>query len=238
MLCKHLVHAILSHLAPGRPLAARDEGDAVGWVVRDDVVAGDRALVLGIGIHRQRPNAIPSRHDIPAPHLQGWREVLLALVDEVLDLVLGHLVVQVWLCLHISGAHQGVTLPRQEKEEGAPGGHHVDHAHVPWAVVWRQHDVRAAGAIDHGLDILAFAQLAQAVSEGTTSVDDLLGLDFERLGIRFGLINNFSTARNTLVIKEDGVDFRIIQDASTLHGRGERDGEVCARIVVSSLVED
>mmetsp|Transcript_42681 Transcript_42681/g.133214 ORF Transcript_42681/g.133214 Transcript_42681/m.133214 type:complete len:343 (+) Transcript_42681:1005-2033(+) len=205
--------------------------------MRHDVVARGGAHVLGVGIHGQGPDAIPSGHHVPAAHLEARREVLFALVDEVLDLIFGDLVVEVRLRLDVRGPHQGVALPGEEEEEGAARGHHVHHAHVPGAVVGRQHDVRAARAVDHGLHVLALAELTQAVSERPTGVDNLLRFDREGLCVGFGLVNDNCSTSDTQGVKEDLADSGIVQDACAVHCRSERDREVCAGIVVRTLIE-
>mmetsp|Transcript_118031 Transcript_118031/g.220557 ORF Transcript_118031/g.220557 Transcript_118031/m.220557 type:complete len:290 (+) Transcript_118031:1067-1936(+) len=233
-----LFHTIFSHLPPSGPLATSNESDVVGWMVGHDVVSGGRALVLGVGIAAERPDAVPGRHHVAPANGEIRVQILLTLVDQVLDFILWNFMVQVRLCLHVCGANKCVALPRDEEEEGATRRHHVNHADVARAVVWRQHNVGATRAVDNFLHIFALAHLAHPVSEWATAVNDLFAFDGKGFGIWVSLVNYLSTTSLAFVVEEDLFDFGVVRHASSMHCGCECNTQICPRIVVRTLVKD
>mmetsp|Transcript_12070 Transcript_12070/g.32342 ORF Transcript_12070/g.32342 Transcript_12070/m.32342 type:complete len:503 (-) Transcript_12070:2-1510(-) len=207
-------------------------------MVRHGVISRHAALVSGGRIHAQRADAIPCRHHVAPAHRQARIQILLALVDQVLDFVLWHLVVKIRLGLHVCGADQRVALPRDEEQEGAARSHHVDHAQMPRAIVLRQDDVCPSRAVHARLDVLALAELAETICEGASGVDHLLGPHGERLGTLGRLVRDLRAAGPAVPIEDDLVDLRVVHDAGPAHGRRQRDRDVRARVVVGALVED
>mmetsp|Transcript_49690 Transcript_49690/g.89304 ORF Transcript_49690/g.89304 Transcript_49690/m.89304 type:complete len:270 (+) Transcript_49690:411-1220(+) len=145
---------------------------------------------------------------------------------------------QVWACLDIGGSHQGVALPRKKEEEGATRCHHVNHPRVTWAVVWRQHNVCATGAVDNWLHVLALTQLTETISEGPTAVDDLLRFHAEGLRIRIRFVQDSATRSHALVIEENLFNLGVVRNAGSVHRGCHCDGQVCSGVIVGPLVED
>mmetsp|Transcript_12539 Transcript_12539/g.29693 ORF Transcript_12539/g.29693 Transcript_12539/m.29693 type:complete len:389 (+) Transcript_12539:1044-2210(+) len=207
-------------------------------MVRHNMVARGRALIFRIWVSTQWTNAVPSRHDVSSAHLQIGRQVLFTLVDQILNLVLGHFVMQIRLCFHIRGANKRVALPWEEEEERASGSHHVNHSDVPGAVVRRKDNVCTSRSIDHGLHILPLTQLPQTVCERPTTVDDLLGLDSERLGSWICLVKDLCASGHTFLVEHDSLNLGIVGDARPVHCRSEGDADIGAGIVVLTLIEN
>ena len=108
--------------------------------------------------------------------LNIWREVVLDLVEDELDVLLRRGGAVRDLAWSVCGASDGDAQPRQEEDDPAVAGGRVEEAHAGRGVVVGQDDVDAGRGADDGLG-RGVVHLTDGVREVTRGVDHTFGLE-------------------------------------------------------------
>lgn len=127
------INGLHCHCPVSGPLST-SYGDEVGRTDVNDVVASKGLGVGLVGVGDERSDATPGREDVATSHLNIWVEVVLHLLQDEHNLVLGGSRVVRHLAGEVSRARDRVLLPRQEKDDAAVAGRWIEQTHLVWAV--------------------------------------------------------------------------------------------------------
>lgn len=229
---------MLGHGPVGGPLAASD-GDEIGGADVDDVVAGQGLGVVLVGIGDQRADAAPCGEHIATAHLHIRIQIVLDLVEDKLDLVLGGRWIVGDFAGQVGGAGNRLPLPGQEEDDAAVGSGGIQQTHLIGAIVARQYDMNsgtgAADALHRGV-----VHLADGVREGTGGINNALGLHGELLA--GDMVLDLGSAQHlfasAVVLLQQLLHLHVIAHSGTVTSGSQRHRQTHPGIILLAIIVD
>ena len=203
------------------------------------MVACERLSIGLVRVADERSDARPGAQDVASSHLNVRIQVVLDLVDDEVDVLLGRRRRVGHFARTVRCAGHCVVLPRQEEDHTTVAGVRVEKTHILRTVVVGQHNVDARARLADLLG-LGVVHLTDRVRVGSGRVDDALGFDVELFAavsieafgaddrLLAGLVHFVNELGDIDVVGHVGAEAR---------GR-QRDADVHAGVVVLTVVVD
>ncbi len=235
---QHSIQHVLGHLPPRRPLPPRDERRSRAGIRRYHVIPADLPPRGGVGIARERPPSPPRAEHVAPTDLQILRQILLALLEHPLYLLLGGVRQRLGRSLLVGRADDDASLPGEEEEESTVARVVIEQSHVLGGVVPGQDDVRPRRPHHRrvhgsGRPVLLLPQRVRERPPGEYHVPRSYVEPVPRRPI------DGSHPRYPSVVVEYRVGhLDVIRDVRPVPRRAKGDGDVRPGVVVLTLVED